>query len=206
MGRSALTDEAPVLLFLAGPNGAGKSTFFRTILQPVLGDRLPFVNADDMALALRDAAPERSTEDYERLAFAETEGLRRSMVAERLSFCTETVFSDPHGAKIGFLRSAQQAGYAVLLVFIGLESSELSSARVMQRVEEGGHDVADEKIEARFPRTMRNLASAVAFVDEAYLFDNSSDDDPFRPVAVYLGGQVVDRFEPIPAWAAGLGL
>lgn len=201
-----LGEDAPVLLFLAGPNGAGKSTFFRTILQPVLGDRLPFVNADEIARALKEAAPEGFPEDFERLAFEETEALRESMLAEGLSFCTETVFSDPDGAKLGFLRRAQQAGYAVFLVFIGLESSELSTARVIQRVEEGGHDVPDEKIAARFPRTMRNLATAVTFVDEAHLFDNSSDDYPFRPVAVYLSGQLVQRFEQTPGWAAAIGV
>ncbi len=37
----------------------------------------------------------------------------------------ETVFSDPEGAKVAFLREARSKGYVVFLVFIGLDSSEL---------------------------------------------------------------------------------
>jgi predicted ABC-type ATPase len=96
----------------------------------------------------------------------------------------ETVFSDPSGDKLAFLREAMTAGYRVVLLFIGLDSPELSQARVIQRVAEGGHDVPDEKLFSRFPRTLENLARATSFVDEARLYDNSDA-----------------RHPPIPAWA-----
>ena len=99
------------------------------------------------------------------------------------------VFSDPQGAKLGFLRDCQSSGYTVILVFIGLESADLSLGRVIQRVERGGHDVPDAKIKARFPRTFDNLRQALTFVDEALLFDNSSSDQPFRFVAAFKAGK-----------------
>jgi predicted ABC-type ATPase len=199
--RGVLAQSESVLIFLAGPNGAGKSTFYKHYLQP-LG--LPFINADEMARHLRESVLPTEAQDIERLAFQITEELRSTLLAGRLSFCTETVFSDPKGAKLEFLRKARDLGYRSFLVFIGLSHPDLSVARVMQRVETGGHDVPDEKLSGRYPRTLANLREAIPIVDEAFLFDNSSDRDPFRIVLIYLAGQVVRRVEPLPSWTAGL--
>jgi len=199
--RGVLAQAEPVLVYLAGPNGAGKSTFFKTYLQAL---KLPFINADEIASRLHEAELPTEIEDLDRVAFEMAEKLRLSLLSERLSFCTETVFSDPKGAKLEFLKQARSSGYAVFLVFIGLSDSELSIARVMQRVDAGGHDVPDEKLRGRFSRTLANLRNAIPLVNEAFLFDNSSDREPFRLVAVYSEGKVVHRGDPLPAWAAGL--
>ena len=198
--RESLAEAEPILVFLAGPNGAGKSTFFRDYLRP-LG--LPFVNADEIARELREAAPS-GMEELDAIAFEKAEELRGAMVSGRISFCTETVFSDPQGAKLAFLSRARAAGFRVFLVFIGISDPELSIARVMQRVEEGGHDVPDDRLRGRYPRTMANLRAAISVVDEAFLFDNSSDREPFRAVAIFSEGQLVDSIDPVPAWATGL--
>jgi predicted ABC-type ATPase len=92
----------------------------------------------------------------------------------------------------------------VFLVFVGISDSELSIARVMQRVASGGHDVPDDKLRGRFSRTLANLRNAISIVNEAFLFDNSSDQDPFRLVAVYSEGKVEQQGDSLPAWAAGL--
>jgi predicted ABC-type ATPase len=89
-----------------------------------------------------------------------------------------------------------------VLIFIGVESADLS--RVLERVEAGAHDVPDEKIDSRFPRTFANLRRAVTFVDEALLFDNSSSDHPFRFVAAFRNGKRRRRKGYAPAWAAFL--
>ena len=199
--RGAFAQAEPVLVYLAGPNGAGKSTFFKDYLQAL---KLPFINADEIARRLHEAELTAKTENLDRMAFEMAEKLRHSLFSERLSFCTETVFSDPKGAKLEFLKQARGAGYSVFLIFIGLSDSNLSIARVTQRVAAGGHDVPDEKLRERFSRTLTNLRNAISTVNEAFLFDNSSDRDPFRLVAVYSDGKVVHRGDPLPAWAAGL--
>lgn len=199
--HEALTRDEPVLVFLAGPNGAGKSTFFRDYLQAL---SLPFINADEIARRLRDATLPIKVENLDQVAFEMAEKLRHSLLAERLSFCTETVFSDPQAAKLDFLKQARASGYSVFLAFIGLSDPDLSIARVMQRVDKGGHDVPDEKLLGRFPRTLANLRAAISIVDEAFLFDNSSDKEPFRLVAIYSDGKIIRRVKPFPAWAAGL--
>lgn len=198
--RAALAAE-PVLLFLAGPNGSGKTTFFDTYVEP-LG--LPYVNADRIARLVRARDPAAPTASTDETAFNEAERLRRALVEARLSFCTETVFSDPVRAKLRFLEDARRRGFTVVLVFIGLESAALSIARVRQRVRQGGHDVRQDRLRARFPRTLANLREGVTIADDAWLFDNSSYDTPYRAVAVYRQARVVSRHPPMPAWARGL--
>lgn len=182
--QRALLAERPVLVVIAGSNGAGKSTFYDLYLR-ALG--LPFVNADHIAGTLHPEAPERFS--YEAAAIAEV--ARRELVAKQVSFCMETVFSDPAGDKVRFLRATQAAGYTVALFLIRLSDPQLSIARVAQRVARGGHDVPDEKLTARFERTRRNAAEALTFVDLAAVIDNSSFDAPFRLLEWWEGGQCV---------------
>lgn len=71
----------------------------------------------------------------------------------------------------------------------------------MERVEAGGHDVPHDKLVTRFPRTFANLRQALAFVDRALLFDNSSTDRPFRFIAEFRNG-MRRRKGYTPLWAA----
>lgn len=183
------------MVAVAGPNGAGKSTFVETFLKST---GILVVNPDDVAKGLSQAT--RDAIAYEAARLADT--WRHDLVARGVSFCMETVFSDPHGAKVGFLKECQSRGYAVVLVFIGLESADLSRGRVMERVDGGGHDVPDEKIVARFPRTFINLRHALSFVNQALLFDNSSADKPYRFVAEFKDGKRRPRKGYRPAWAS----
>lgn len=189
--------EERLLLVVAGPNGAGKSTFVETFLAPT---GILVVNPDEMAKALSPDSPEAIA--YEAARVADT--WRRDLVARGVSFCMETVFSDPHGAKLDFLKECQSRGYVVVLIFIGLDSADLSRARVMERVDAGGHDVPDEKIDTRFPRTFANLRQALSFVNQAFLFDNSSADEPYRFVAEFRDGKRRRRKGYRPDWAASL--
>src|SRR5438094_894062 len=118
--------------------------------------------------SLRDAEPGLPRLQLERRAFDEAERLRADLIDLRFGFCTETVFSDPAGAKLDFMERARSAGFVVLLLFIGLAGPALSVARVATRVARGGHDVPDHKLFARYPRTLRNLRAAVGAVDRAF--------------------------------------
>lgn len=189
--------QGPFIVVLAGPNGAGKSTFHDHFLADI---DLPFINADLIAREMNPARPARVA--YQ--AAQEADRVRRAMVARGESFCMETVFSDPVGDKIGFLREAQRAGYAVFLVFIGLSDVALSIARVVQRTGVGGHDVPDAKLVERFPRTLQNLRRAIPFVDVALLFDNSSASHPYRHLATFERGVCTAQSKRRAEWMDGL--
>jgi predicted ABC-type ATPase len=170
-----------LLVVVAGPNGAGKSTFVDAFLRST---GLHVVNPDQIAKALAPDDPNSMA--YQAAQAADT--VRHDLVARGVSFCMETVFSDPEGAKLAFLRQARAQHYVVLLVFIGLDTGELAIARVVERVAAGGHDVPDDKILSRIPRTLQNLTQALEFVDHGFLFDNSSAKQPFRFVAEFSNG------------------
>lgn len=67
----------------------------------------------------------------------------------------------------------QDAGYFVLLCFVGLTNLELSVARVATRVASGGHAVATDKLETRFSRTQNAIKHAASVADATILVDNS---------------------------------
>jgi len=195
--RRRVRAEKRLIVVVAGPNGAGKSTFVDTFLKPT---GILVVNPDEVAKGLSPDSPEALAYEAARVADA----WRRDLAARGVSFCMETVFSDTQGAKVDFLWKCRSNGYTVVLVFIGLESADLSRGRIIERVEAGGHDVPDEKIVTRFPRTFANLRQALTFVDQAFLFDNSSADRPYRFVAEFRNGRRRRRKGYRPAWTGFL--
>ena len=92
-------------------------------------------------------------------------------------------------------------GYEVILVFIHLQNASLNQARVAQRVGEGGHNVADEKIISRIPRVLKNIQKAIALCDYVYIIDNSLVQNPFRQVVSILSGIVEYRDTRLLDWA-----
>jgi predicted ABC-type ATPase len=185
-------DRRPVIVALAGPNGAGKTTFYHAHLQPA---GLRFINADVLAREL-------NLDPYAAARLADV--LRRQLVEQRESFVFETVFSDPVGDKLTFLKEAAAAGYTVVLCFLGISGPEVSEERVAMRVSQGGHDVPAEKLVARFPRTLANLKIAIRELPHVWIFDNDDLRTPFRQVAVFENGQRVNLNEPVPEWLTPL--
>lgn len=110
---------------------------------------------------------------------------------DRVSFVMETVLSDTQGAKLAFFAEAQAAGYFLLFIHIRVDNVETSIARVSQRVLNGGHDVPDEKLRSRFPRTQRNVERGLAMADAGLVFDNSDPGAPFRLVETWNSGRCV---------------
>ena len=179
----------PQLVVLAGPNGAGRSTFYDAFLSK---SPLPFLNADLFAA-------ETGIDSLE--AARILDATRERMIADGLGFVTETVFSDPFGAKLDMLRKAVAAGYEVTLISIGLANAKLASRRIDQRLDEGGHDVPRDRIASRMARSLDNLAEAIRFVPRIEIYDNSSEDEPYRRLARFETGTLTWRMPGrLPAW------
>lgn len=184
----SLLDRRPILVALAGPNGAGKTTFYFAHLQPA-GLRL--VNADVIAREL-------GVDAYSAARLAGV--IRAELLRQRESFVMETVFSDPVGDKLSFLKAAAEAGYTVVLCFIGLSGPEVSEERVAMRVSQGGHDVPAEKLVARYPRILENLKAAIRDLPHVRIIDNDDLRRPFRLVAVSELGRITRKEDKLPAW------
>ena len=186
--------QRPILVAVAGPNGAGKTTLYHSHLKSA---GLRFVNADRLAQEL-------GLDAYTAAKMADA--LRRELVRQKESFIFETVFSDPVGAKLAFLKEAANSGYTVVLCFVGLKGPELSDERVAMRVSQGGHDVPTEKLNERYPRILANLKAALRELPHVLVFDNSDLRRPFRQIAEAHAGKLTLQPGPIPPWFQRLGV
>lgn len=182
----------PSIVLLAGPNGAGKSTLYQTRVAPSFAG--PFINAD---VIQRDELGDLSMEaSYEAARIAEAR--RIQMMDAGKSFATETVFSHP--SKLDLIDDARARGYRVLVMHVGVDSPDLSVARVRARTEEGGHDVPEGKIRARYDRGQPLIREAILSADRGMVFDNSQINSPPWQMLVFSAGRLVQAAPTLPRW------
>lgn len=186
----------PSLVLLAGPNGAGKSTLYQTRVAPSFAG--PFVNAD---IIQRDELKDSSmTASYEAAQVAEAR--RTELLAAGKSFATETVFSHP--SKLSIIDKAKARGYIVVVMHVGVDSPELSVARVTARTREGGHNVPEDKVRARFLRGQPLIRDVVLRADRGMVFDNSRLNEPPRQMLVFADGRLLQAAAMLPQWVRAI--
>jgi predicted ABC-type ATPase len=189
----------PVFYLLAGPNGAGKSTLYKALtLQGTIPASAEFVNADlhEAAQLQHIADPEARSEAARHWA----DGRRAELLRTGQSFVSETVFS--HESKLALIEEAQQLGFFVMLIVVCLDDPQRLLARVAGRVTEGGHAVPPERILARYPRTLANLAVAVRLADVAILYDSEAvSAGTHKAVAICRREWTEEKVSPLPGWA-----
>ena len=59
------------------------------------------------------------------------------------------------------------------MVFVAVSSTETTRGRIATRVAKGGHHIAREDQERRFPRSFENAPRVARLVDAAYFLDNA---------------------------------
>lgn len=160
------SDSQPFVIIVAGPNGSGKSTLTRYLSSKGV-DFGVYINPDDIAATLTG-----SYDDRVRQAQALADEGRLQAIKDRISFSFETVMS--HSSKLDVLRIARKAGFVVHMYFIATTDAAINVERVANRVAEGGHDVPEDKIKARYERVMHLAPEAIMLCNRAVVFDNSS--------------------------------
>ncbi|MCL7462156.1 zeta toxin family protein [Pseudomonas sp. NW5] len=172
----------PTCWIIAGPNGAGKTTFALEYLPHVVHCSR-FVNADLIAAGLSPLAPEREVLAASRLFLREID----NCIGAGESFSFETTLAGRSYLKL--VRRLRDAGWRVELIYLALPSVEMSRLRVAERVSHGGHSIAPQDIERRFPRSLHNLLNAFApCVDSCQCFINTGALP--EPVAEWQAGQL----------------
>lgn len=180
------------MIVLAGPNGAGKSTLYETRVAPRFAG--PLINADLIQKnELGDPSPEAAYEAARLASERRSEFLRAGR-----DFVTETIFSHP--SKLELIGAARMAGFTVIVMHVGLETADLSVARVAGRVEEGGHPVPEDKIRARYTRGGALIRQAVLIADRGMVFDNSALNAPPTRCVVFARGRLVSALPLLPGW------
>ncbi len=192
----------PAAFVLAGHNGSGKSTLWYERLVKSL--QMPLINADRLTTSI---LPEKKGDEglppwaqrlrdedqrWHELSQQGVKAFKRLVMAQQIPFAFETVFSHwkPRGdgtfeSKAEDIQELQEAGYFVVLLFVGLASTALSIARVQTRRSLGGHAVPVDKLVSRYPRTQKAIGHAAPLADMAIFFDNSRKlEDAFSLVRV----------------------
>ena len=159
---------------------------------------VPFINAD---LIQRDKLKDGDVNAaYEAARIASER--RASLMADRKSFATETVFSHP--SKLELISQAKALGYRVMAFHISVAHPDLSVARVGERVIEGGHPVPEEKIRNRYDRSGPLIRKAIMSSDIGHVFDNSQLNQSPARVLSFTNGVLTFALPQLPDWVLDL--
>jgi predicted ABC-type ATPase len=186
------------------PNGYPLDSFPFTLEQRDLSDRwrasgFPGVDtAERVPVVDRGRLRLTDCKGYE--AAALTDILREKLIEHRASFSFETVMS--HVSKVRLLERARNLNYRTYLYYIATEDPTINVARVKARAAQGLHDVPEQKVRARYERSLELLPRAIRASSRAYIFDNSTDDADKIWLAEFDDHGITLRMDQaeLPAW------
>lgn len=154
------------LYIISGCNGAGKTTASVTIL-PEIFECKEFVNADEIAKGLSPFNPESVAIQAGKLMLERINYL----LTQNDSFAIETTLSTKSYQNL--VLQAHEKGFYVQLLYFWLPSPEFATARVAQRVKEGGHNIPKDVIYRRYYAGIKNLFDIyMPIVDYWVIYDN----------------------------------
>ena len=191
-----MKEKKPTLCVVAGPNGSGKTTTTVQLLNNEWAADSIYINPDNIA---QDTFGDWNSPEAVLKAAAEATRLRYDCLENGRDFVFETVFSSPE--KLEFLRKVKDAGYFIRLFYVCTSDPAINVARITQRYMNGGHEVPISKIISRYYKSLLNAAKAISFVDRAYIYDNSVDNQ--LPSLLYrtTDGQLFKQYtNDIPQW------
>ncbi len=173
-----MAKSTPRLYVLAGTNGAGKSSIAGAML---IAAGASYFNPDEAAALIADANPGIALEEAQIAAWRQGKRLLERAIEERLDFAFETTLGGK--TMTALLAKAISGGIEVRIWYGGLDSIARHIARVRARVRNGGHDVPEERIRARYARSLLNLIRLMPSVTELRVYDNSEEADPHTGAA-----------------------
>lgn len=192
-----MNDRKPTLCIVAGPNGSGKTTTTIQLLNDEWTADSIYINPDN--IAQETFGDWNSKESILKAAELATK-LRYDCLQQGRNFVFETVFSSPE--KLEFLQKAKDTGYFIRLFYVCTSTPKINVARITQRYLDGGHEVPISKVISRYYKSLLNAAKAISFVDRAYIYDNSVDNQLPRLLFRTTDGQLFKQYtDDIPEWA-----
>ena len=192
-----MTNRRPTLCVVAGPNGSGKTTTTIQLLNNEWASDSLYINPDNIAQEM--FGDWNSPEAVLKAAEKATQ-MRYECLEQGRDFVFETVFSSPE--KLEFLKKAKEAGFFIRFFYVCTSDPSINVARITQRYLNGGHEVPISKVISRYYKSLLNAEEAIAFVDRAYIYDNSIDDQLPRLLYRTIDGELYKRYtEEIPNWA-----
>ena len=136
------------LIIVGGANGVGKTTF---AIEYAAQHEWLYLGADAIATEFAPEAPELVP------VAAGQELIRR--LAKGLEGQRSLVFESTLAGRTlqHTIRDARDAGFAITIMYLYLDSPDWCVERVKERVQKGGHNVPEVDIRRRFSRSIRNF-------------------------------------------------
>ena len=190
------------LVLIGGPNGAGKTT----IAKSYIATRFPFwpqVNADRLLERLLELGPLAPRPGSALTAAEMVDETVRSLCALGEPCIIETVLSSDKYKSL--VDVARNSGLILRLLYVATDAPSINVERVAERVAAGGHNVPEDRIRARWHRSLSNLPWFAARADRLVVFDTSGT--TIRPLALrHLGGplEILEPSHPAAATLAPL--
>ena len=190
----------PTLCVVAGPNGSGKTSTTIRLLQNEWSEGSLYINPDNIA---QEQFGDWNSPDAVMKAAKVASELRYKCLEEKKDFVFETVFSSSE--KIEFLRKAHEAGFFIRFFFVCTSNPQINITRITKRYLNGGHEVPISKVISRYFKSLENACEAVEFVDRAYIYDNSVEDQLPQLLFRMTEGKVFKQYtDSISEWAQPL--
>lgn len=112
-----------------------------------------------------------------------------------INFTQETTLSGQRTLKT--IKKAIERDYYIRLYYIGVNTAEESIKRIKNRVEKGGHNIADEDVQRRYNKRFEDLLTVLPYCNEVHFFDNENG---FIEKAEYRNGQLIIKSDDVPNW------
>lgn len=173
---------------VAGPNGAGKTTFALQYLPKIVSCN-NFINADEIAKGVSPLNFEAGLLQASKIFL---QSLKQKL-ASKETFAFETTLSGR--SYLTQIPQWQYEGWNVVLIYLYIPSAEFSASRVLQRFEQGGHNVPADAIVRRYPRSIKNLFLYSEVCDKTLCFNNKLGD--VKPVFEKDKNQSIEVFDSI---------
>lgn len=168
--KEAIPSKKPVVYIIAGPNGSGKSTLVTNFINyQIFGDK--FVNAGIYAQTKFKDVKDQNERERLSMLYATNEFNR--LVDENKTFIFETVLS--HESKLDMIKRAKKKGYKIISIYVFTDLPEINVDRVNKRTAQGAIPVEENKVRARYIRSLVNATNLKALSDEYYQMNNTRE-------------------------------
>jgi predicted ABC-type ATPase len=167
----------PNLFVITGANGAGKSTLSKRLLPASFasidvfdGDKF-FVEQLASLFPSQIKSPKYARDAAFQATVSQFENLVDQAISNQNDFAYEGHFSSASPWQM--LERFRNANYRITMIFLMVNSLELSHRRVSERVKTGGHYVALQEIKKNYFGNLTQLNLHFDLLDELIVADNS---------------------------------
>ncbi|MDR3177543.1 MAG: zeta toxin family protein [Campylobacteraceae bacterium] len=188
------------LIIISGTNGVGKSTFGGYLK---MRNDILFINTDEFFKNMFGGFYQYSNEELKAGTMA-IHNLQNRYFSKRRIFAVERILSGEKEIN-NLIDRAKSHSYKISLVYIGINTLELSIKRVKQRFKEGGHNVENDIIKENLDLGIKNFQTICPKVDNVILYDNTkADSGRYKKLLDMRDKKICFQTQELPKWSRHL--